>query len=320
MGTTNTRVWILRGREVVARAHANVGVRDTAREGTPARIRASLRELIAEVRKQNRTAGAIGEPSAVAAAGMITSPLGLAEVPHMEAPAGIDDLARGVRICHFPEITDLPILLIPGVRSGHRSGTVEEIVQSDVMRGEETLCLGLVALGLVSTPATVLNVGSHWKAIEIDPRGRIASSITSLSGELLQAAQTQTILASALPAGRPENLAETWCDAGMLEQRRSGLARALFCVRLLELSGRTTPEERLSFLVGVFVAADLDALRQRGLFAAGSRALITGSGAVAEAWRRALESMSVAASRLTEAEIEAGLLAGLRSVVAARAA
>ena len=35
MGTTNTRVWLVHGHEVVARAQSNVGVRDTARDGTP---------------------------------------------------------------------------------------------------------------------------------------------------------------------------------------------------------------------------------------------------------------------------------------------
>jgi 2-dehydro-3-deoxygalactonokinase len=315
MGTTNTRVWLVRGAEILARAQAGVGVRDTARDGSPARIRAALRQLIEEVRKPLNENGTHSAPSFVAAAGMITSPLGLAEVPHISGPAGVSELAASVKRCHFPDVTDLPILLVPGVRCGEKTGPIEAVSQSDVMRGEETLCLGLVALGLARPPATILNLGSHWKAIQLDGAGRIRGSITSLSGELLHAAQTQTILASAVPQTRPAEIDVEWCEAGMSEQRRSGLARALFCVRLSELQGGSTPEQRLAFLVGAFIAADLDALMKRGAFDKNSPVCIAAGGAVADAWKSALEKVSIPASRLTDAEIEAGLLGGLRCIV-----
>ncbi len=44
----------------------------------------------------------------------------------------------------------------------------------------------------------------------------------------------------------------------MAEQRKSGLARALFCVRLLDQQGETTAEQRMAFLVGACIASDLD--------------------------------------------------------------
>lgn len=318
MGTTNTRVWLVRGREIVARAQANIGVRDTARDGSPTRIRAGLRDLIEDVKRQTQSVDASLKPSYVMAAGMITSPLGLAEVPHVPSPAGINELAHGVKSFRFPDVSDLPILLLPGVRCGAANGGIEEIGQRDVMRGEETLCVGLLALGLAQPPATVLNLGSHWKAIQIDAQGRITGSVTSLTGELIHAAQTQTILASAVPPTRPTAIEPTWCEAGMAEQRRSGLARALFCVRLLELSGKTKPEERLSYLMGAFLAADLDALLKRGVLEARSRVLISGGGVLAGAWQNALEKASITAAPLTEEEIERGLLAGLRCVAEVR--
>lgn len=314
MGTTNTRVWLVRGAEVLARAQAGVGVRDTARDGSPARIRNGLRELIQTVREQGQKQAVQATPTCVLAAGMITSPLGLAEVPHVTAPAGKSELSSSVREFQFPDVTELPIFLVPGVRCGPRSGALETISEIDVMRGEETLCLGLIALGLIQPPATLLNVGSHWKAIRLDDQGRIHSSITTLSGELIHATQTQTILASAVPRDRPSTLDAAWCEVGMKEERGSGLARALFCVRLLELNRVGTPEQRLSFLVGAFVAADLDAMRRRGVFESGASVLITGAGAVAEAWRNALEKDSHRVVVLAEPDVEAGLLAGLRTV------
>jgi 2-dehydro-3-deoxygalactonokinase len=317
MGTTNTRVWLVRDCQVVARLQARAGARDTARDGQPARIRRELRRLIAKLRRAGRSAA---EPVCVAAAGMIGSPLGLAEVPHLTAPAGIEELAAGARLFSFPDICELPFLFVPGVRSGAVGPEIETLWQSDVMRGEETMCAGLVALGRLHLPATVLNLGSHWKAIRIDASGRVAASTTSLSGEMIHAAQTATILASAVPPGKPEEVDPEWCEAGMREERRAGLARALFCVRLLELGGHATPPQRLSFLIGAFIAVDLDALLARGMITAREPVFITGGGAVAAGWQYALLRASVPSDILSVAETEAGLLAGLHHIVSRKIA
>jgi 2-dehydro-3-deoxygalactonokinase len=312
-GTTNTRVWLCAGAQIVAQARATVGVRDTARDGSPARLHQTLHDLIAQV----RTAAPDHFPQAVLAAGMITSPLGLAEIPHVAAPAALQDLIAGTQRHDFPHITGLPILLVPGVRSGPLNCTADNIGTADVMRGEETLCVGLTALGWLTASATLLNLGSHWKLISLDEQARIAASLTSLTGELIHTTQTQTILASAVPPGKPEQLELDWLQAGMREQRQAGLSRALFCVRLLEQRTDTTPAQRLAFLVGVYLAADLDALLTRGLLRAGQRVVLTGGGAVAEAWQAALATVSVPVRQLSEPEIEHGFLTGLQHIAAA---
>jgi 2-dehydro-3-deoxygalactonokinase len=309
MGTTNTRVWLVSGDNVLARAQTQVGVGDTARDGSTARLHAALKDLIAKV-----CTGA-PPPSYVAAAGMITSSLGLAEVAHIEAPAGLEDLVRSVERHSFSDITEYPFYLVPGVRTGPLRTAPDTINNTDVMRGEETLCVGLMGIGLLKGPATLLNLGSHWKAIQIDERRRIQSSVTTLSGELIHAAQTQTILASAVPRERLAAIDDRWVDAGMHEERRSGLSRALFCVRLLEQKSDGSPEQRLSFLAGVFIAGDLDALIARKTLGGEGPVVITGGGALAEAWLHALSRASIGGQVLSESEVERGLLAGLRSVV-----
>jgi 2-dehydro-3-deoxygalactonokinase len=182
------------------------------------------------------------------------------------------------------------------------------------MRGEETLLIGLHALGLIAPQSTLLNLGSHWKVIEFDARARIASSVTSMTGELIHTAQTQTILAGSVPQTRPSVIDQTWLEAGMREQRRSGLARALFCVRLLEQGSDGSAEQRLSFLIGAFLASDVDALVSRGLFASEGTVVITGGGLIAEAFSGALARLSAQAVILDDADVECGLLAGCHSV------
>jgi len=313
-GTTNTRVWLTIGDRVIARARAGVGVRDTARDGSSDRLRGALRELIDQVRNDARNQGFAQSPECVIAAGMITSPLGLAEVSHVPTPAGLNELAAATRQYSFPETTDLPILLIPGARSGPRQCDQETVGTTDVMRGEETLLIGLHALGLITPRSTLLNLGSHWKVIEFDGSARIASSVTSMTGELIHAAQTQTILAGSVPQARPSVIDQTWFEAGMREQRLSGLARALFCVRLLEQGSDGSAEQRLSFLIGAFLASDVDAMVSRGLFDPEGTVVITGGDVIAQAWRGALAQSSVRAVMLSDSEVENAMLAGLRRV------
>ena len=316
-GTTNTRVWLTVGDQVVARGQAGVGVRDTARDGSSARLRNALRELINQVRDEAGNQEVTQSPECVIAAGMITSPLGLAEVPHVSAPAGLNELAASTERHSFPEITDLPILLIPGVRSGPRRCDQETVGETDVMRGEETLVIGLSALGLLAPRSTLLNLGSHWKVIRLDQDARISASVTSMSGELIHTAQTQTILASSVPQTRPTAIDQTWLEAGMREQRRSGLARALFCVRLSEQGSESSAEQRLSFLIGAFLASDVDAMVSSGLLNSESPVVITGGGVIAEALRIVLAQYSVRAITLGDPEVESALLAGCRKVFSA---
>jgi 2-dehydro-3-deoxygalactonokinase len=316
-GTTNTRVWLTLDDQVVARAQAGVGIRDTARDGSSERLRNALRELIAQVQNDARDRGCNALPEYVVAAGMITSPLGLREVPHVSAPAGLSDLAASTQKHSFPEITELPFLLIPGVRSGPSRYNQKMVGTTDVMRGEETLCLGLNALGLLSARSTLLNLGSHWKVIKLDEDARIASSLTSMTGELIHTAQTETILASSVPHTRPTAIDQTWLDAGMREQRHSGLSRALFCVRLLEQGSESSPEERLSFLIGAFLASDMDAMISGGWLSSETNVIIAGGGALAQIWRRTLAGSSIRAILLSDSDLESGLLAGCRCVFSA---
>jgi 2-keto-3-deoxy-galactonokinase len=185
------------------------------------------------------------------------------------------------------------------------------------MRGEETLCIGLSSLGLVDPPAVLLSLGSHWKAIKIDASGRIAASITTLSGELIHSAQTQTVLATSVTNERPDRVDAQWMQAGMREQRRSGLPRALFCVRLLDLAGEGTAADRLAFMLGAFIAADLDLFMARGMFAYNTQAVIAGSPALAAAWHRALAATSIGAIALAPDEVDEALRAGLRAILLA---
>jgi 2-dehydro-3-deoxygalactonokinase len=313
VGTTNTRVWLTAGRDVLVRRDAPVGARDTARDGHARALAGALRDLVADLRRGLPSAA----PRRIVAAGMASSPQGLCEVAHLEAPAGLAELAAGSRESVLPEICDLPFLFVPGVRTAARPGA-GGLSGTDVMRGEETLGLGLATLGLLAPGSALLNLGSHWKLVRLDREARVAWSVTSIGGELLQAVRAQTILASALPDGSLARADATQVRLGVQESRRAGLSRALFCVRLLELARETTPAERLSFALGALIGADADHLE--AALGSGTHVTIAGGEKTGGAWEQVLQDAGHPVRSLAAAQVEAGLLAGLRAIDAARAA
>ena len=311
-GTTTSRGWLVENGVVLAAATVPVGVRDTARDGHTGRLSEAIRDLVASVRSQSTS-----EPQFIAAAGMITSSLGLKDLVHQDAPAGLAEIAAGRVELLLPEISDLPLVLFPGVRSGAWFQD-EDIESTDLMRGEETLCLGLAGQR-PGQPLTVLNLGSHWKAIQVNSQGQITGSWTTLSGEMLHAVMTQTILASAVPSGRPESLDASWCQRGAEMFSRSGLSRTLFAVRLWEVqaASRVTAPQRLAFLVGAFAAEGLDVFRRAGYLASG-RVLLIGSGGIAEAWRSMLEPLRITIENIDGDAASLAFMTGIQGLLAAR--
>jgi 2-dehydro-3-deoxygalactonokinase len=310
MGTTNTRGWLLAGKEIVARERAPIGVRDSARTGTTDIIHRTLKDLFRALLDQALD----HKPAIILGAGMITSSLGLLEIDHVPAPAGEQELAYGMRRLLNPQITELPIWLVPGVRTGPVHPEISDLSETDVIRGEETLCVGLQQMGMLAPNSTLLNLGSHWKAITLNNRSQIASSFTTLSGELIHALQTHTVLSSAVPEGRLNEPDLHWLKQGSRQEKVSGLSRALFCVRILEQKFKTTAVQRSSFLLGAMVGCDLRAaLENRKL---GKKVVIAGSGAAAEAWRHFLEEEQFAVQICDAQAVENAFIAGLMRLAA----
>lgn len=312
-GTTTTRVWAARGTEILAEARATVGARDTARDGSKDALHGALARLVDEVTGAAQVKRPDWTPTTMVAAGMITSPLGLAEVPHVPAPAGLGDLAAASRTIVCPEVCALPVLLVPGVRCGPARPTPDEIASFDVMRGEEVVCLGLAATGQLPVDGLAMSVGSHWKLVGLD-QSRITTCSTTLGGELLHVLRTQTVLAASVLDTLPDVLdaddlraLEQGLDAGATY----GIARAGFMTRLLERVDDSSPRSRLLFLLGV-VIGDIRAhweceLDHRGI-------LFIGAPAIATAWRHAIDRAGGSASVAAPDAVVAAYVAALDAI------
>lgn len=299
-GTTNTRARLLRGRQIVATARRSVGVRDNlqpetseppqagsdriplaiAAKGQRALLAQAIREVLDELllptshSADQASSGHALQPEYIAAAGMLSSEIGLVAVPHVEAPAGPDEVARGVSRNHIPAISELPIYFIPGIRTPPGKGP-DGWFAADVMRGEEVETWGAYAALRESEeitagePQAFLWPGSHTKLVEVDGAGRIIRSHTSLAGEFLQVVAHHTLLAASLPGRLPDQVDRDAAEAGGRAVARDGLGRAAFLIRIADLTGALNAFERASFWIGAVVGSDVDSIARHSILAPG---------------------------------------------------
>ena len=193
-GTTNSRAVLWRGDKVLSEVRTPVGVRDTAITGSnDALARGVTGCMVGVCLKAGIAPEAV---DVVVASGMITSSLGLKEVPHLVAPAGVDDLAAGMVSELFPGVWHKPIWFVPGVKN--KAGMVDgdDLPQMDMMRGEEVETVALQQrLGTRGACWFVLP-GSHTKFVRLSKNGRIVQIVSTLAGEMMDALSRNTILAA----------------------------------------------------------------------------------------------------------------------------
>ena len=267
-GTTNTRAVLLDGRVAKAVAHRAVGVRDTAIGSSNVPLLTAIAACVDEVlRVGNVDRDAIGR---ICASGMLTSNVGLVDLPHLSTPTSRADLARGVDTRVFPEIDHRPIHFVRGVKVGDDAGP-------DMMRGEECEAFGLLTLSNRKGPATLVLPGSHTKVIEIDEADRIVALRTSLGGEMIQALSQHTVLAGSMPTPLPTEVDAEMFRLGAERAVASGLLHAAFRVRVAQVLEGRTRDQCAALLVGMVIGSDVDAMARSGQWRQDRPILVGGS-------------------------------------------
>src|SRR5690625_3300580 len=146
-GTTNSRIRLVGDDKpgILDLITTKVGVRNTAIDGDNNKLKAAIKHGIEEMLSRNQLV-----PQSIkyiVASGMITSNLGLYEVPHITAPAELKDFSVRSRLVeNTKEFLNIPCLFIPGVRneiSQFNEENLFSINQLDVVRGEEVEAIGL---------------------------------------------------------------------------------------------------------------------------------------------------------------------------------
>jgi 2-dehydro-3-deoxygalactonokinase len=241
-GTTRARAFLI-GEDgvVLAKRIADRGIQSVPAGGFPA----AFAEIAGEFR-------AARPDAAVLLAGMVGSRNGWVEAPYVACPASPEQIAAA----------GLAVTLDDGTRAMILPGLSCDEGAFDVMRGEETLIVGL---GLTDGIACLPGTHSKWAEVK---GGRITRFASFMTGEVYGLLREHSILSrlASEPAG--DDTAEGMRRGLVAAQRPGGLLNAAFHARSDVLGGRMQGGAVGPYLSALLVAQEI----------AGARALFGGLG------------------------------------------
>lgn len=260
-GTTNTRAVLWKDDEVIAIAAREVGVRNTAISSSESPLRTAVRACMEDVLKQSGIM--FDDLEAVVASGMLTSNVGLIEIPHLFAPVDAKTLAASIKAVRMEDLCPLPIHFIPGVKNKVSDINTDTFEQMDMMRGEETEVFAILKEQQEKKAALLILPGSHNKFISVNEEGAITGCLTTISGELLSVITKNTILAKS--TGQ-QFVSEEAYDADMVlcgakTAAKTGLGRTCFSGRILNTFVTGEEMQIANFLLGAVLQGDIDAFK-----------------------------------------------------------
>lgn len=265
-GTTNTRISLVQNLKVIGRLKFPVGARAGIGNGSILRetIKNGIEQLLQEYEMQAQ------EISCILAAGMITSEFGLYKLDHIIVPAGVAELNAARKQVMLEDVSEIPFVFVPGVKI-----LSEDLCHTDMMRGEEAELIGLMKDG--DGECVYILPGSHSKLVQTDEAGRIKEFSTMLTGEMIGALATETILKDAIDFGSKLN--KEFLVHGMEYAAERGINEALFKVRVLKNLFAKNTDEVYSFFVGACLCDEVKAVLNTGI----SKVVIGGNAKLKEA-------------------------------------
>lgn len=271
-GTTNTRIRLVEKGEIVDTIKISKGARANMEE--PGSLDVSVRDAIMELLSRHGITEC--DILRILASGMVTSEFGLCSLPHAIAPAGVKELHESMHEVTLSHISSIPFVFIRGVRlPGNALGN------ADMMRGEETELVG-ISDGVPNTLYVL--PGSHSKLVLTDEMGRISSFCTMLTGEMIYALATSTILKDAVDLSL-SSFEEEKLLAGYRYAKENGLNEALFKVRILKNLFGESPVGCYSFFLGVVLSDEISAI----LSSSATRIVVGGRSQIRNATKVLLE-------------------------------
>ena len=234
----------------------------------------------------------------VVVCGMAGARQGWIEAPYLELPAALADLSAGAVT---PEVVPdgTSVRVLPGICQ--RGG------DEDVMRGEETQLLGLLALR-PGFSGTVVMPGTHSKWVRIED-GRIVRFASAMTGELYDVLGTHAVLRHSLAGERMGPATEDGIAEGLERglERPAELTSLLFRTRAASLLSGRGPDWCSGYLSGLLVGAEIGGHRD---WLGGGTIPLLGSARLCRLYASALNRVGVRAEAIDATD---ATIAGLRA-------
>lgn len=242
----------------------------------------------------------------ILASGMIGSRQGWIEAPYAPCPAGAGDIV-GHLVKHRTQ-DGAELHFVPGLSFRGADGV------PDVMRGEETQILGVLAEQPEARLLVLPGTHSKWALVE---DGRVVWFASFMTGELFAVLRQHSILGRLMQGDAAD--AEAFARGAGFglsgDPAAGGLLRRLFSARTLGLFGEIPETGIADYLSGLLLGCELrEAFGCAGRQAVASGVLIVGGAALAARYRTALDLADV------RSEAFAGEAAAAGQWVIARAA
>lgn len=268
-GTSSLRAWYVQNDGFV-----QTNARSTQGAGslTSSEFERVLLDLVGPWLKVDNT------PLPVVICGMAGSRQGWVEAPYVPLPASFSELAQNVVRAPMRD-TRLAPVIVPGVCQNNAAGP-------DVIRGEETLLLGLLSEAGTQRRTFCLP-GTHSKWVHTENH-RMLCSRTFLTGELFALVSQKSILRHSLEGSGDMDLDAFRRGVTDIKTGSASFLGSLFSIRASHLLNGTDPHTAYAYLSGLIIGTELKELQESGQLKPGDVVDIIANSALTRGYSSAL--------------------------------
>lgn len=278
-GTSNLRIRLIENKKIILEKKSTDGIK-IGKDKFNENLHKVLNTILIEKKLKK------DEIDCIIASGMLTSSLGLKEVPHILTPVSLEKLKNNL---DYYQLGEFKILLIPGIKVVKDYFKEEGIKNIDVMRGEETEIFGIVSKKIEKDFLVVLP-GSHNKIVEVK-ENEVVDFFTTMSGEIYEVLTKYTILKNSINENYCNEINEKFLMLGYKACRKYGFNQATFILRGMDLSQKLTINEKTNYLLGVAVAEDILIIEQNEYYKKYKNIFIAGDSIISRALKVILEKL-----------------------------
>jgi 2-dehydro-3-deoxygalactonokinase len=232
-----------------------------------------------------------GGETPVVMSGMIGSRQGWIEVPYATCPAGLDEIAAGMRKVAWEHGE---VWIAPGLTCRDDAGV------PDVIRGEETQILGILDR-IGAGRHTICLPGTHSKWVEVE-NSRIVRFSTHMTGETFAMFKAHSILGRMMTDGVTDRNA--FADGVRRSANAGGMLHHLFGVRSRGLFGELPDTASAWYLSGLLIGHEI---HSAGFSGQPVHLLCTPQ--LADVYRQALDLLGLESRTLDSDAVTKGLFA-----------